>query len=69
MTWNWLRKIAFWGEKNIIRAITNKLENKTQIMGIISVTNMWLLGKKEWQDKINQVAREDVKKWEPSRLL
>lgn len=26
--------------KNIIRAMTNKLENKTQIMGIISVTNM-----------------------------
>lgn len=59
-------KSYFLRGQNIIRVMTNKLENKTQIMRMISMTNMGPEGKKEWQDKLNQGIGKDVEKWEPS---
>lgn len=34
--------------------MTHKLENKTRIARMISMTNTGPEGKNEWQDKINQ---------------
>lgn len=48
------KKLLSEGTKYNQRVMTHKLENKTRIARMISMTNIGPEGKNEWQDKINQ---------------